>query len=205
MVCAFVLISLYNRSTPIILGDDETVAALEARVDRFNVHDWKSHQQLNPGRPRPRDEALRARSKLHNPYAGVNFAWQLTETVDEFLTRLPPRTTSQSQVPWIFICNPYVPRVAKGHTGDGRAEVGRGNEDEAPSEEGSQIGLVMEGGQERLDLLSAFIRKAESMSKSKTAAEKEANKERKQAAADILSLAHATKVRAGKVSRGNLF
>jgi hypothetical protein len=90
--------------------------------------------------------------------------------------------------------------LAKGRNEDGQAGVGRGNEDEAPSEEGSQISVAMQGAQERLDILSTFVRKAESMSKSKAMAEKEANKERKQAAADILSLAHAAKVRAGKVS-----
>lgn len=35
---------------------------------------------------------------------------QLSESIPDFLTRLPPRTTPQSQIgPWIFIANPYTP------------------------------------------------------------------------------------------------
>jgi hypothetical protein len=46
--------------------------------------------------------------KLYNPYEGHFCAKQLSETVDEFLTRLPPATTPISNLmPWIFIANPY--------------------------------------------------------------------------------------------------
>ena len=156
--------------------------------------------QRHPGRPRPRDVLEVAR--LHNAYEGVPFAWQLTETVDEFLARLPPRTTIQSpETPWIFICNPYIPRKARiSDDGDGgAAEKGRGNEDEAPGEEGSKVGLVIEAGLERLDLLRDFIEKTKAMARNPASAQRAINREREQAASDILALAHAAKVRAGKV------
>lgn len=45
---------------------------------------------------------------LYNPYEGVKSGRQLSETVPEFLQRLPPSTTRDSEYgPWIFIANPY--------------------------------------------------------------------------------------------------
>jgi hypothetical protein len=53
---------------------------------------------------------------LHNRLEGVFTAPQLTETVDEFLKRLPPRTTITTS--WIWITYP-VPK-GKGKTADPR-------------------------------------------------------------------------------------
>lgn len=199
------LFSLLKALTNGVIGDEEVVAGLQARVDDFDVEAWHALHDINPGRPRPRGAHLAsAAASFHNPYAGVSFAWQLSETVDAFLKRLPPRTTEQTpETPWIFICNPYIARQAKikDEIEGGDAEKGRGNENEAPSEEGSKVGLVVEAGMERLELLNKFVEKTRSLAKNKTAAEKDMNKERKQAAADILALAHAAKVRAGKVSQ----
>ena len=91
-------------------------------------------------------------SSLHNPYEGVPYAWQLTETVDQFLERLPPETTTSDQVPWIFICNPYIPRVGKRQSDQDQVK-GRDNDNEAPDEEGANVQIVVEGGQERLQLV----------------------------------------------------
>lgn len=136
-------------------------------------------------------------SRLHNPYDGIPYAYQLTETVDAFLTRLPPQTTDQSpHVPWIFICNPYIPRVDK-RLSD--SQLSKGNEDEAPGEEGSNLGLVTEGGMERLHLVTSFAEKARKSGKTASSAERDITKERKQATEDILNLAHAGKIRTGKV------
>lgn len=51
---------------------------------------------------------VRKAATLYNAYEG-NFAGrQLTETVDDFLERLPPATTQVTDlVPWIYIWNPY--------------------------------------------------------------------------------------------------
>lgn len=47
----------------------------------------------------------------YNPYEVDIAAKQLTESVPEFLKRLPPLTTSHEDVgPWIWVLNPHVPR-----------------------------------------------------------------------------------------------
>jgi len=52
-------------------------------------------------------------SNLYNPYEGVRSAWQLTETVDEFLERVPPLFHRLENVPWIWIANPHTPKKSK--------------------------------------------------------------------------------------------
>ena len=45
---------------------------------------------------------------LHNPYEGQGNARQLVETVEDFLHRLPPASTSIGPgLDWIFVANPY--------------------------------------------------------------------------------------------------
>ncbi|KAL2210737.1 DUF1917-domain-containing protein [Sarocladium strictum] len=176
-------------------GSSETVDALETRVEQFDVPSWAAGHAAHPGRP-PHQSSKITGSNLHNPYAGVPYAWQLTESLDDFLTRLPPATTPQSlTLPWIFICNPYIPRVAKG---EGDSQTITLNEDEAPEEPGSRPRVVAEGGLERLQLMTEFMNGLRKRGGSSTAVEKDINKERKQAVDDILNLAHAARVRAGK-------
>ncbi|KAM0427195.1 hypothetical protein ACHAPT_007622 [Fusarium lateritium] len=177
-------------------GDEGTVKNLQQRAQDFDVDAWMFQQQENPGRAVPRSTIVGDTSHLHNPYAGVPYAWQLTETVDEFLTRLPPKTTEISEeTPWIFICNPYIPRVEKAMA---QNQLSRGNEDEAPEEEGSRTALVIEGGYERLQIVSRFMEGIKMSGQPLAVQEREVNKEKKMAADDILRLAHAAKVRAGK-------
>lgn len=193
-VC-FTIHQVYRQLTK--SGDEETVMDLHRRVQDFDVQGWMLQQQQSPGRPLPRKNIISDTSHLHNPYAGVHYAWQLTETVDEFLTRLPPKTTDITEVtPWIYICNPYIPRVEKSLA---QNQLSKGNEDEAPEEEGSKTVLVMEGGHERLDLLAKFIEGVQNSRKTPAAQEQEIIAERKRASNDILHLAHAARVRAGKV------
>ncbi|KAF4976624.1 hypothetical protein FZEAL_6738 [Fusarium zealandicum] len=177
-------------------GDDEIVMGLHRRVQDFDVQDWMLQQQENPGRPLPQKSFVADTSHLHNPYAGVHYAWQLTETVDDFLARLPPKTTDITEdTPWIFICNPYIPRVNKSMA---QNQLSKGNEDEAPEEEGSRTALVMDGGYERLDLVAKFNESVKKSGKTLSTQQRDINKEKKKAAEDILHLAHAAKVRAGK-------
>ncbi|KAM0285487.1 hypothetical protein ACHAQH_001437 [Verticillium albo-atrum] len=178
-------------------GDDEIVAELQSRVDDFDVQQWhQTHHAQTHLRPMPARKNLQTVSKLHNPYAGIPYAWQLTETIDDFLSRLPPATTEASEeVPWIFVCNPYIPRKARAEAQNQRI---RGNEDEAPEEEGTQLGTAVEGGTERLHILTNFLMGLERTNKAKGVKTREANKERKAAVEDILKLAHACRVRAGK-------
>jgi hypothetical protein len=45
--------------------------------------------------------------ELFNPLEGQDDAWQLGESVDDFVRRLPPYTTSITTCPWIWAANPY--------------------------------------------------------------------------------------------------
>lgn len=178
-------------------GDADTVSALDQRVRAFDVEDWAAQQGTKPSWPQQRPKLNEMASHLHNPYAGVPYAWQLTETLDDFLARLPAGTTDQTpDVPWIFICNPFVPRVPRN---EGAAQTCKGNENEGPEEEGSRLSVVIDAGMERLELLNTFTNQIASFGKPASVVEREVNKERAQASKDILQLAHAAKVRAGKV------
>ena len=55
----------------------------------------------------PEPEALPlARREPHNPYADMKSAKQLSETVNDFLDRLRPSTTTIELAPWISVANP---------------------------------------------------------------------------------------------------
>ncbi|KAH7015126.1 hypothetical protein EDB80DRAFT_327007 [Ilyonectria destructans] len=177
-------------------GDDETVLGLHRRVNDFDAEAWIIQHLETPGRPLPHKSVVVDMSHLHNPYAGVPYAWQTTETVDAFLHRLPPKTTDQTEdAPWIFICNPFIPRVEKALA---ESQASKGNEDEAPEEEGSRTKLVIDGGMERLSLVTSFTEGMRKAPKAESTQNREIAKERKRAVEDILSLAHAGKVKAGK-------
>lgn len=75
----------------------------------------------------------------------------------------------------------------------------KGNECEAPTEKDSHVGLVVEGGMERLELLADFRQKLELSGRSATFLKQELLQEQNQAVVDILRLAQAGKVRSGKV------
>ena len=82
--------STHNHFADITPGDADTVSALEQRIKAFDVEEWISQHRESPGRPQKQPKFTEMASQLHNPYAGVSYAWQLTETLDEFLNRLPP-------------------------------------------------------------------------------------------------------------------
>jgi hypothetical protein len=179
-------------------GDSATVTELRERVRSFDTDGWIRQHMEKPGHPRKQSKHLAGDSNLHNPYSGISYAWQLTETVDDFLARLPPATTDQTvDTPWIFICNPYIPRV---HKTQGGGQNSLDNEDEAPDEVGSQVSVVEAGGRERLEIAAKYIGGLTKSGQRPAFVEKEVQKERKQAVDDILSLAHAAKVRTGKVT-----
>lgn len=180
-------------------GGPETVSELQTRVHNFDVAAWARQQRTKPAIPRRRSHLAPGDAPhLHNPYAGVPYAWQLTETVDGFLARLPPRTTTQSlELPWIYICNPWIPRVGRAGT---HFQAAKGNEDEAPQEEGSQLQVFLTGGMERLELVTGFMENANKTGRAVATVERDVKKESMQAAQDILDLAHAAKIRPGKVT-----
>lgn len=140
-------------------GPEDITSNLEARILDLDEQAWWSGYQQRPGIPlNPQllqQKAFVTRSAmsstssptahLHNPYAGVPYAWQLTESVGDFLARLPPSTTAQTEDrPWIFICNPY---IARGRPkAQAQNQNVRGGEDEAPEEEGTRLPLFVQGG-----------------------------------------------------------
>lgn len=180
------------------LGSPDERRQLQTRVDRFDAHAWaEQHSIWGFGSPCRSPAAAAKSTNLHNPYAGISYAWQLSETLDDFLSRLPPETTDGSEdLPWIFICNPYVSRKEKHEENGGYM---KGNECEAPTEKDSHVGLVVEGGMERLELLADFRHKLELSGRSATFLKQELLQEQNQAVVDILRLAQAGKVRSGKV------
>lgn len=179
------------------LGDEEIIAGLQKRIDSFNIDAWKRQQEVHPGRAIRQKNVNVDMAHLHNPYAGVHYAWQLTESLEDFLVRLPPRTTPQTEhTPWIFICNPYIVRVNKSQATN---QASKGNEDEAPEEFGSCTNVMVEGAMERLGLIQNFTEGMRRNNIAPAMQERELQQERQQAAWDILQLAHHYKVRAGKV------
>ncbi|OLN94284.1 UPF0696 protein [Colletotrichum chlorophyti] len=182
-------------------GDEETVAGLESRVTSFDVNQWWKETNavyLNQGIKKE----IPNNPKLHNPYARVPYAWQLTETIDEFLTRLPPKTTKgDDDLPWIFICNPYIQRKDRAAA---QNQLSRGNEDEAPEEEDSHLDTLIEGGTERLQILGDFMEGIKKTRKAQAVQTREVNQEKRNAVQDILRLANACKIRSGKASKHHI-
>lgn len=120
-------------------------------------------------------------NQLHNPWEGQADAWQLHETVDDFLTRLPPVTTTLTTAPWIWVANPFR---------EGRGKPGR-NLVEQLTEQGHQ--LMAESQEIRRRIQSQDAAKAQ---KSTTRLINEESERLKQKLAD---LAKETNVLSGKV------
>lgn len=179
-------------------GDDTVVLDLDRRVQEFDAIKWwkQSAKAQTPLQIQSKKDSRPDTAHLHNPYAGVRSAWQLTETVDEFLHRLPPATTAASEVgPWLFICNPYIARKSKS---EGQNQRLRGCEDEAPEENETDLVRFCEGGMERLNLVTDFHEELNRVIMMPAMRAREKTKAALDASRDILGLAHALHVRSGK-------
>ncbi|OTA99492.1 hypothetical protein M426DRAFT_325088 [Hypoxylon sp. CI-4A] len=181
-------------------GDDEVMADLKARVKAFDVGAWWAEYGVinTPLKVQARKQEKKAVdvSHLHNPYAGMEYAWQLTETIEDFLERVPPASTDETpENPWIWVCNPYINRKKKGSADNQKI---RGGEDEAPEEEGADLPSVVEGGMERLHFASEFINACKRTGNQPALITRECRKAGVDAAKDILDLAKAHHVRCGK-------
>ncbi|KAJ8125500.1 hypothetical protein O1611_g8138 [Lasiodiplodia mahajangana] len=178
-------------------GDDDLVKDLERKVDNFDVNKWwQAHGALEtPLKSQAKGSSLPI-PQYHNPYAGHAYAWQLTETVDAFLKRLPPATTEQTPGhAWIWICNPYVKRKSKAEAENQQI---RGGEDEAPEDEGADLATLIKAGQERLHFASSFIDQFRQPGLSNSFTLQESKKAGMDAANDILELAKNLRVTCGK-------
>lgn len=124
---------------------------------------------------------------LHNRLEGVSTARQLTETVDEFLERLPPRTTITSD--WIWVTCPIL-------KGKGKAAESRHipELEESPEQMmGRARALLSQFAAEKERLISANSNSTQSTITRKLGPLRERLKE------DILDLAVASGVTSGKV------
>lgn len=169
------------------------------KVEDLDLYDWwTSYNTIKtPLKLQSRQLVHSDVTHFHNPYAGCEHAWQLSESVDYFLDRLPPATTTDKSGlrPWIFICNPYIARKSK--SGAQNQHV-KGCEDEGPEEEGSDLPRFCEGGVQRLHLVTAFHYKVNHAAMTPTIRSREKNKASTDASNDIMNLAHGLHVRAGK-------
>ncbi|KAH6844891.1 hypothetical protein B0I37DRAFT_170661 [Chaetomium sp. MPI-CAGE-AT-0009] len=95
-------------------GDEGTTSELEARVNGFDVVGWWDRQNavtshLQHAAHRQPAPALPS-GRLHNPYEGKPGARQLSESIEHFLSRLPPSTTDRRPgLDWVWVANPYTP------------------------------------------------------------------------------------------------
>ena len=164
-------------------GDEETTSALEARVNDFDVVAWWDRQSTAAAshpqhRASPKPPPLTfAAGRPHDPYQGEPGARQLSETIEQFLARLPPATTDwRPGLDWIWISNPYAP----------------------PSPD-QALNQLLRGGEERLALFTAFETMATaSGAKTLTALRKDVANERRETIEDLRDLAGACNVLTGK-------
>jgi hypothetical protein len=132
---------------------------------------------------------------LYNPYEGSLSGRQLGETVDEFLERLPPATTSVTDIiNWIYIANPY-------RKAPKRDEHGQKERDEAPPDEESDWAqFVVLGGNllEELTTIRHLIEK-EKAGKPKATITRAVNPEKDKIVKKLLDTAVELHCTSGKV------
>lgn len=182
-----------------MLGDEVERGRLERRVDGLKTAAWWRRRAACAGPAKCHHSAKASTniSHLHNPYAGIPYAWQLTETVDDFLSRLSPSVVEN--YPWIYICNPYIARKPKKYTASCANVLGC--EDEGPCADGSDLATLMEGGMERLHMISRFINHLKTMNRPQPVVTQELREASLDATEDILNLAQHLQVTCGKVSQ----
>ncbi|OAA54486.1 delta-9 acyl-CoA desaturase [Niveomyces insectorum RCEF 264] len=175
---------------PVVKQESRTPSIKEEEEEEEEEeHDEKDEKPLlNQAQPRP---------ELFNPFAGVSYAWQLGESVDDFVARLPPATTwKDAHTPWIYVCNPFAGRRKTRTTA--QSQLIAGCEDEGPEDDKAQTVLFVEGGKERLALLAGFLDGMAQMGLPRGAAAKEAAAAQRSAGHDILTLAGHLGVTCGK-------
>ncbi|KAI0542421.1 hypothetical protein GGR58DRAFT_249402 [Xylaria digitata] len=181
-------------------GDDDLVEDLNRKVEHFDVGKWwqdhKDHKTPLSMQAEGASSSSDNTPHYHNPRAGDPSSWQLDESVDAFLRRLPPATTEETpDHRWIWICNPYIKRKSKSEAENQRV---RGGEDEAPEAEGANVPTLMQAGEERLQFASSFIDQFRKPGVSGALLVQETRKAGKDAAKDILDLAKSLRVTCGK-------
>ncbi|KAK4236932.1 hypothetical protein C8A03DRAFT_35131 [Achaetomium macrosporum] len=165
-------------------GDEETISVLEARVEDFDIVAWwdcrNDMTSYLRSTMQPQNTTQIA-APLYNAYEGEPGAWRLSESIEQFLARLPPATTDwRPGLDWIWIANPYIPPGP-----------------------GSTRAQFREGGAERLRLLDEFakmatVSAAKASGKPLNMLRKDLAKERRETVEDLRELAVACNVVTGK-------
>lgn len=71
------------------------------------LFDRRAMEEARPARRGPRKRSPSPAKVLFNPGQGSPDAWQLNESVDDFVRRLPPLSTSVFTCAWIWAHNPH--------------------------------------------------------------------------------------------------
>lgn len=106
-----------------IIGSKSKVRKLEHKsqqrpLDQI-VRTWQRSQQITPQALKVLAPAGNQNKLLFNRLEGDRSARQLDETIDQFITRLPPGNCPFVDDHWIWICNPHI-------QGKGKAAEDRG-------------------------------------------------------------------------------
>ena len=143
----------------------------------FDVVTWWDRRSYH-WQPAPKPAAqVPPTNTPHNPYLNVPGARQLSESVPDFLARLPPATTDWCPgLDWIRISNPHLP----------------------PPSSDSDHTRLLEGGAERLALFASFEQMASVVGRSPTQVRADISRERGKAVKDLKALAAACSVVCGK-------
>jgi hypothetical protein len=164
----------------------------QARSDKTStkqlVQRWNEDQAAHPIAPRSITSTESVPQTFYNRLEGVSTARQLTETVDDFLKRLPPRTTFNAS--WIWITCPIL-------QGKGRRAESRHHPEleESPAQLMDRANaLLSQFAAEKERVASAHPDSAQSSITRKLGPLREQLKE------DILDLAVASGVTNGKVN-----
>ncbi|KAK4140098.1 uncharacterized protein C8A04DRAFT_15242 [Dichotomopilus funicola] len=180
-------------------GDEETVSALKDRVNDFDVVGWW-HRQNNMTDNYPKPSIKREQQTqqtisapvnntrikpLYDPHQGAPGARRPSETIPDFLSRLPPSTSDwEPGFDWIWIANPYHP----------------------PPELEPALAQFRHAAEERLGLFAEFEKMATLTAgrdtgvtvKALAALRQDVAKERRETVSDLRELADACNVVTGK-------
>jgi len=179
-------------------GDEATKAELENRANSFSPTDWWTNKTLSLGEMASTNIAANAKIEaavLFNLYDGKSYGRQLSETVNEFLERLPPATTQIHGVfPFICVANPYVQHQGCSSTG-AETLIYEG----PPDYDGARGDFVTQGRKflEKLSNLRAQIEKDRS-GQSHTIIKSELNIQKNRIVQEILDAAVETRCTSGK-------
>ncbi|PQE07933.1 dna polymerase ii large subunit protein [Rutstroemia sp. NJR-2017a WRK4] len=181
--------------SPSAQGDASTKSHFNARAAAFSPVEYWTHHEPTLTEQADANAAIKASTlkestELHNPYAGQPCAWQLGETIPEFLQRLPPDTTLRSDsIPWIYVANPF--RKARGAIA--------ANE-EAPPGEGSRWSEFVERATTLLNNLRRIRHEIEKANEGEAASTitRIFNKEKENIVQEILDTAIETRCTTGK-------